>query len=282
MKKTSLLFLSAALAFATVSCDKLNEPFFTEPIVAASDTIPMTAEDTINFDGKIVVLLEDYTGVKCNNCPAAAVTANELQEQHEGHLIVLGVHPKGALQLPNGDFPDFRTEDGNTWNNNFNIASYPNGMVNRKSVIGPAEWATAVNDEIGKNAPARVVIKTEYNEGTRELTLSIHTLFMEDVEGKINLTTCIMEDNIIGKQVTPNGIDTSYMHRHVFRGTADGITWGRTLDNTATTISKDRRFVTNMKFTVDENFNADELYIVAILSNDDTKEVLMASETKIK
>ena len=91
-----------------------------------------------------------------------------------------------------------------------------------------------------------------------------------------------MEDSIIGKQVTPTGIDTNYMHRHVFRGTADGITWGRTLDNTATTISKDRRFVTNMKFNVNEDFNADELYIIAFITNDDTKEVLMASETKIK
>ena len=99
MKKTSLLFLSTVLAIATVSCDKLNEPFIIEPIVATSDTIPMTADDTINFDGKVVVLLEDYTGVKCNNCPEAAVIANELQEQNEGHLIVLGVHPKSALQL---------------------------------------------------------------------------------------------------------------------------------------------------------------------------------------
>ena len=282
MKKTSLLFLSTALAIATVSCDKLNEPFIIEPIVATADTIPMTADDTINFDGKVVVLLEDYTGVKCNNCPEAAVIANELQEQNEGHLIVLGVHPKSALQHPAGGFPDFRTDDGHAWNENFSIGSYPNGMVNRKNVIGHAEWATAVNNEIGKDAPARVVIKSNYNDETRELELSIHTVFLKDEEGKINLTTCIMEDSIIGKQVTPNGIDENYMHRHVFRGTADGYTWGRTLDNTATTISKDRRFVTNMKFNVNEDFNADELYIIALITNDDTKEVLMASETKIK
>lgn len=282
MKKTSLLFLSTALAIATVSCDKLNEPFIIEPIVATADTIPMTADDTINFDGKVVVLLEDYTGVRCNNCPKAAVIANELQEQNEGHLIVLGVHPKNPLQNPGDVFPDFRTDDGHAWNENFSIVSYPNGMVNRKNVIGHAEWATAVNNEIGKDAPARVVIKSNYNDETRELALSIHTVFLKDVEGKINLTTCIMEDSIIGKQVTPTGIDTNYMHRHVFRGTADGITWGRTLDNTATTISKDRRFVTNMKFNVNEDFNADELYIIAFITNDDTKEVLMASETKIK
>ena len=37
-----------------------------------------------------------------------------------------------------------------------------------------------------------------------------------------------------------------------------------------------------MKFNVNEDFNADELYIIAFITNDDTKEVLMASETKIK
>ncbi|MDD7276757.1 MAG: Omp28-related outer membrane protein, partial [Bacteroidales bacterium] len=201
---------------------------------------------------------------------------------NEGHLIVLGVHPKSALQLPYGVSSDFRTDDGNDWYQNLGIGGFPNGMVNRKNVIGHAEWATAVNNEIGKDAPARVVIKSNYNDETRELELSIHTVFLKDVEGKINLTTCIMEDSIIGKQATQTGIDTNYMHRHVFRGTADGITWGRTLDNTATTISKDRRFVTNMKFNVNKDFNADELYIIAFITNDDTKEVLMASEIKIK
>lgn len=283
MKRFSLILTTAAVVLGMISCDKLKEPYIVESIVTESDTIPLVAADTINFDGKMVTLLEDYTGVKCNNCPEAGALALQLQEQYEGHLVVLGVHPKGALQNPAGGFPDFRTDDGNEWNNAFNIAAYPNGLVNRTGgVLGSAQWATAVSSYMDSPAPIRLIVKTEFDEATRELKVSIHSKFLQKFEGAdIRLTTCLMEDNILGKQVTPTGIDTAYMHRHVFRGTADGQTWGRNLNNDDV-INAGSNFITNMKFTLNDEYNADEFYIVAFISNDDTKEVQMAAETKIK
>ena len=264
------------------SCDKLKEPYIVESIVTESDTIPLVASDTINFDGKKVTLLEDYTGVKCNNCPEAGALALQLQEQNEGHLVVLGVHPKTALQNPAGGFPDFRTDDGNEWNTFFNISGYPNGLVNRTGVLGPSEWTSAVNSTVGNDAPVRLIVKTEFDDGSRELKVSIHSKFLQSVASSdVRLTTCLMEDNIVGKQVTQNGINEEYVHRHVFRGTADGITWGRVLSS-AESISAGRNFITNMKFILNDEYNADDFYIVAFISDNDTKEVLMAAETKIK
>lgn len=268
-----------AVAFAMTSCDKLDEPYFIEPIVAESDTIPLTHEDTINFDGKCVVLLEDYTGVKCNNCPAAGEVALQLQEQYGHQLIVLGVHPKTNFQNPSGGFPDFRTDDGNEWNNAFNIGAYPNGLVNRSGVVGPAEWAKKVEEAVEGEAPARMVIKSEYNDANRELKLSIHAKILTDLP-KSNLTICMMEDSIKGKQATQTGTDIAYMHRHVFRGTADGITWGRSLGDEE--LKEGMNFITNFKFNVDEKYNAEEFYIVAFIADESSKEVFMAAEKKIK
>ena len=207
------------------SCDRLKGPYIIEPLVAQSDTIPLVEADTANFDGLVVVLLEDYTGVKCNNCPEAGALALQLQEQNEGHLVVLGVHPRTALQNPAGGFPDFRTDDGNIWNSEFQITGYPSGLVNRTGVLGQAEWTAAVNNAIGGAAPVRLIIKTEYDDASRELKLSIHSKFLQNVASDdVRLTVCMMEDNIIGKQITPDGVDENYTHRHVFRGTADGQT----------------------------------------------------------
>lgn len=265
-----------------MSCDKLKEPYIIEPIVQESDTIPLEAADTVNFDGKIVVLLEDYTGVKCVNCPAAAEIASNLQAQYGEHLVVLGVHPKSALQNPAGGFPDFRTDEGNEWNNYFNISAYPTGTVNREAAIGTASWASEVDNVIGNDAPVRLIIKSEYDDATRELKLSIHSKFLQNVESNdVHLTVCMMENNIIGKQVTPDGVVEDYVHRHVFRGTADGLTWGRLLSS-AESISSGENFITNMKFNVDEEFNADEFYIVAFITDNNDKHVLMAAEKKIK
>lgn len=282
MKRTTLVLAISAFIFGMMSCDKLKEPYIIEPIVQESDTIPLEAADTVNFDGKIVVLLEDYTGVKCVNCPAAAEIASNLQAQYGEHLVVLGVHPKSVLQNPAGGFPDFRTDEGNEWNNYFNISAYPTGTVNRKAAIGTASWASEVDDVIGNDAPVRLIIKSEYDDATRELKLSIHSKFLQNVESDdVHLTVCMMENNIIGKQVTPDGVVEDYVHRHVFRGTADGLTWGRLLSS-AESISSGENFITNMKFNVDEEFNADEFYIVALITDHNTREVLMAAEKKIK
>lgn len=283
MKRFSLILTTAAVVLGMMSCDKLKEPYIVESIVTESDTIPLVASDTINFDGKKVTLLEDYTGVKCNNCPEAGALALQLQEQYEGHLVVLGVHPKTALQNPAGGFPDFRTDDGNEWNTFFNISGYPNGLVNRTGVLGPTEWTSAVNSTVGGDAPVRLIVKTEFDDGSRELKITVHSKFLQNVESNdVRLTVCMMEDKIIGKQVTENGIDEEYVHRHVFRGTADGITWGRMMDSEAESIAAGRNFVTNMKFTLSDEYNADEFYIVAFISDYNTKQVLMTAETKIK
>lgn len=282
MKRTTLVLAISAFIFGMMSCDKLKEPYIIEPIVQESDTIPLEAADTVNFDGKIVVLLEDYTGVKCVNCPAAAEIASNLQAQYGEHFVVLGVHPKSALQNPAGGFPDFRTDEGNEWNNYFNISAYPTGTLNREAAIGTASWASEVDDVIGNDAPVRLIIKSEYDDATRELKLSIHSKFLQNVESDdVHLTVCMMENNIIGKQVTPDGVVEDYVHRHVFRGTADGLTWGRLLSS-AESISSGENFITNMKFTVDENYNAEEFYIVAFITDHNTRKVLMAAEKKIK
>jgi len=290
MKKISTILAGAAVVFAMTSCDKLKEPYFIEPIVVKSDTIPLTAEDTLSFDGKKVVILEDYTGVKCNNCPAAAELAAQLQEQYEPHLIVMGVHPKGSLQNPAGGFPDFRTDIGNEWNNYFNIASYPNGTVNRQKAVGSPDWANAVAAELAEgsdDAYIRLIVKTRYDEATRELNVTTHAKTLIDLPSALTLTTCIMEDNIKGKQVKPTGIDTAYVHRHVFRGTADGTTWGSAISDNPSEISSDiitagSNFIRTMKFTVDETFNADQLYIVAFISRSDNHYVFQAAEKKVK
>lgn len=244
--------------------------------------IPLEYSDTINFDGKIVAILEDYTGVKCNNCPAAAEIAQQLEELYGSHLVVLGVHPKTALQNPSGGFPDFRTDDGQEWNTEFNIGFYPSGLVNRTGgVFGAAQWTSAVSDLIGQDAPIRLIVKTCYDGEPRRLKYSVHAKFLTDVTGDIRLTVCLVEDGIIGKQTTPNGVIEDYMHRHVFRGTADSLTWGMPFDPNVSCIELGRNFIITKRVLLKEEYNLDNMYIVAFVSNNDTKEILMAAKSKI-
>lgn len=287
MKKISLLITSIIVVLMVSSCDKLDAPYYVKTLKIKGDTIPLTPDDTNYFDGKKVLLLEDFTGVKCPNCPNASMEASNLLIQHEGHLIVLSVHPFDVLQHPGGGFPDFRTQDGTKWKEFFNVGSYPCGTVNGEKLIEYTQWSSSVAEAQG-DADIRMIIKTEYNDAKRELNVTTHSKFLKGVDEKLNLTTCFMEDSIIGMQKLPNGsIDSFYMHRHVFRGTADGLTWGGAISDNSGEIEGDvieegRNFIRTMKFTVDSTFNADQLYIVSFISREDDHVIIQAAEKKIK
>ena len=150
-------------------------------------------------------------------------------------------------------------------------------------MLDASRWTTAVNNLIGQDAPIRLIVKTEYGHNGQELKVSVHTKFLETVySGDVRLTVCMMEDSIVGKQMTPDGVVDDYMHRHVFRGTANGQTWGSILDINADYMEEGREFVSNMRFILSDEYNADQFYIVAFISDNTTNNILLATETKIK
>src|SRR5512133_2768801 len=80
--KRSIIFLAGFVAlFWMVSCDKLDEPY----------AVKKTGSDTITGPVR-KVLLEDYTGHKCVNCPKAAMDARVMEEALGGRLILMAVH----------------------------------------------------------------------------------------------------------------------------------------------------------------------------------------------
>jgi len=90
------------------------------------------------------VLVEDYTGHLCGNCPDAGVYLNEtLKPLYNHSLVVISVHagffagfnPGCAacgIGEPGGSFrTDFNTTAGTAWNTFFGITGNPKGMIDR-------------------------------------------------------------------------------------------------------------------------------------------------------
>ncbi len=267
MKKISL-YIAAALMFAFTSCDKLDEPFKKEVQVEATGR---------------VVLLEDYTGVRCVNCPAAAEVAHELQETFGESLVVIGVHA-GTLAIPIGSFPDFTTEAGTAWYEEFGFQANPIGTINRLRGdagygINDGEWGTKVGEEIAKEQTAELDIVCNYNEETRKLDVEVKTTFLQEQNGKFFVTACLIEDSIIGRQVEPEGVNTEYVHRHVLRGAING-TWGAEIFDGTTPTNEE--ISTSCNITIDEAYNAEQCYVVAYVYDSETKYILQAYQKKIK
>ena len=71
MKKLLNILAVSLFMIGMIACDKIEEPYF-RPNNEDSEHLPLSDDDISNWENKKVVLLEDYTGVRCVNCPAAA------------------------------------------------------------------------------------------------------------------------------------------------------------------------------------------------------------------
>ena len=100
--KRIVLFLSVLIAFS--ACDKIDSDNFID------GEIIVQPED---IDRKI--LIEDFTGHKCQNCPDAAAEIHNIQNTFPNQVVAIAIHA-GYFSEPNPPqapylTTDFRTEE---------------------------------------------------------------------------------------------------------------------------------------------------------------------------
>lgn len=276
MRKILSLLSLCSLAF--VSCDIVEGPY-TE---GGSNPIDTTAKVR-------KVLLEDYTGHKCSNCPEAADIAEQVAHQFKGRVVLLGVHA-GFFAEP-GSAPydtDFRTPEAEAWDQFFGIsnAGNPNGMVNRADfpisdhVKNMNAWGSLVAQELSNSeADIWIDINTDYNSSNRLLTVNTNTEILSNLtEGPYHLVVVLREDSIIAAQKSVDGggsvIDVlDYNHMHVLRSSLTS-TWGDQLAPAG--LSAGQSFENNYNITIDNNFKAEHLSVVAFVYDNSSKKVIQA------
>jgi hypothetical protein len=290
------LLLSALVLFAgtlyLVSCDKIEEPYTTPVgnIDTAACPVPEFPAVTVL---KKRVLLEDYTGHTCVNCPKAAISASNLKGTYGDQLVLLAVHA-GFFANPTsaGDFTyDFRSEAGTAWDNFFGVGMVgnPNGMVNRigypnNHIIAPAGWGSAVSNALSTQPLVDLQMINEYDLAERKLCTHVKTRFVTTIDKNLKLIVVLTESGIIQPQKNNDAdagvvpIIYDYVHNHVLRA---GITstWGNTISTVGT--SNPESVVKTFKYILNEEYLAENCTVVAFIYDDDTKEVLQAIEAAV-
>ncbi len=286
MKNTSYIFRSIATVIVIgigisllPSCDIVEEPYLEK--IGGNDTTP--TDERVRK-----VLLEDFTGQKCPNCPDAAEIAHTLKELYGDRLVVVALHA-GFYSTPDGSgefTSDFRTAQGDELNSFFNISlyGYPMGLVNRTDyggypVVPKASWETAVGIQMELDPVADINITNTYNSGTRKLDCKLETEFLEELDGTYNICAFIIESGIVSPQQTDHGVVTDYVHDHMLRGSLNG-TWGDLVGTdgmavTGTTLTN------NYTFTLPSGWNADNCAVAAFIYNTETLEVVQAEEKAV-
>ncbi len=232
-----------------------------------------------------VILLEELTGVSCQNCPKGAATAQGLATSvFPGQVVVVAVHG-GFLSDPLSQSQfDFRNDDAEELEDYLKPwLGKPAATINRiqfdtESNFGiddPDKWQGYVADVLERPHVMELQLASEFNENTRELTVNVGAIPLEDMTGNFRVTVMLTEGGIIDAQLDGAVIIDDYEHNHVLR---DIIT---EVEGTSLATSLTKNEVLNRTYTsiVDPSWDVDHMYVVAAVANvDGGKEVLQAAE----
>lgn len=209
------------------------------------------------------VLIEDFTGQRCKNCPEAAIVLENLQEQYGAdNVIAVGIHsgPFAKTEVGQQPFPLW-TETGDYYYNYWNIESQPTAVIDRKAVSSTYQsWGTIVREALQESAPFELDATTSYDEATRTVTINVNAKGVLDVTGKLQLW--LTEDNITNIQYMQDGsINTQYVHNHVFRTAVNGQ------DGEDFSVAWDEEKTVTSTYVLDEAWKAENMSVVAFVYN---------------
>lgn len=217
------VFLLGLLALA--ACQEVGPPVnMGLTSNSLSDTSYVDANASTPEERK--VLLEEFTGVRCVNCPRAHNTIKTLQDQNPGLVVAVGIHTANTqFGQPFTNRQDLRVpENGSLENLLGGAQGYPSGAVNRKKFSGESQllisdqkWSNYVSAELVGTTPLNIGINHDFDPASRDLWIEAEVKFNSTMEGPLNLTVYLTEDYIYEHQLTTTGIDTEYVHKHVLR-----------------------------------------------------------------
>ena len=214
-KKLKYAALGAA-ALALAACSEVDQ----------SDRFTYVPPVTVNRG----VLIEDFTGQACINCPYATDMIHELQQQYGNHVVAVGIHSGTFSKMPptyQNKYPLW-TAVGDEYYSYWNISSQPKGIINRQGgEMLYQNWAEAVANGLQQKTGLAISVSNDYDAATKKLTISTTLECLAGnnaINGKLQLW--IIQDGITALQLFPGNVrDKNYVHNHVFRYAVNG-TWG--------------------------------------------------------
>lgn len=219
------------------------------------------------------VLLEDFTGVQCVNCPDAHDLAKVLSEANPGRVIPVSEHNYFEGGFPNSD-EDFRTDEAYAIDALIGPTTlWPIGTVNRKRFAGEpailltlAKWTGYVEAELLEAPLVNLELSAELHTDSRTLDVIVEAHFLENVSDATRLSVMVLESEIIDPQQTESGKVDNYVHDHVLRRMPTPAT-GAVLTSTT---EQGRVFRKGYEIALEDHWDANHLEVVAFIHYGET------------
>lgn len=271
----ALLLLFGLLVFAN-GCDEIEGP--------------KKDYSAVQGNSSRRVLMEEFTGQRCPNCPNANAKAQELDSIFGEKLIIISVHATAfAVPVPSLGYPfDYRTPMGDELAIDLgaNLDGLPNGAINRtlKSqdlyVWKFTEWTNLISNQLTESPSLEVGLESTYDATTRNANVTVDMEFFEEVGADAQLVVVLTEDSIISKQLDITTEYPDYVHRHVLRASLSNGTYGDAL-SAGTAIAVGAKITRTYSITIPTDWDAAHCAIVAYVHTLGDRKVLQANEVHL-
>lgn len=275
-----LLFLLSIIALLNVACEEVSPEI--NPVMGPVDD--PGGETPVDEQGK-QVLIEEFTGVRCVNCPAGSQAIEDLLAIHGDQLVAVSIHAGSfAPPYPESQY-DFRTPDGDNLLNYLGFPlGFPTAVVNRtvfdgetRLQIAQSLWPGYIAQVVAEDPQVKIGIEMDYAPESRAMKAST-TLYVQETLpiDEYKITALVTEDGVADWQETPDGKQEDYVHKHIFR---DIIT-----NTTGDLITED--LIAGAEIEIDFDYdlplewdaNNCHLVVFVHLDKDDEKDVIQVHE----
>ena len=241
-------------------------------LFSCSDEIPFGEryEELESVEVKRNILIEDFTGQFCSNCPDAHQVISDLQTLYGEHVIAVAIHAGhfGIAEDSNPNFVGLMQPEGNTYAAHWGVEAYPAGLINRTSgLIKHTEWAAYARQTLTQEPQAAIKLDAEIANDS----IFIHTELQSENALSGKLQFWITENDITAVQQNGGTLDIHYQHHHVYRASVNGL-WGE-----GVTLAAGAPTTCEHRIALRSNWNTENLSVVAFIYND-TDGVLEAAE----
>jgi hypothetical protein len=263
------------------------------------------------------VLIEDYTGHCCPNCPPAGLEAEEIEAATHGGVVVIANHVTYTFARPRSDTnykEDFRNPTSDAWDDKssgfgISLSGLPKGMVNRMDYTtsthpkGYSSWSSLANQQLAKPQVAKLDLTTWYDPVSHYVSIKVKTTFKATLPNPVNISVVLTQDSIVSDQQDNSPpanaqLDPddpirrlNYRFDNINLGSLNG-TWGELVSSTPLnkdTVTKfygcnlvDKCYFKGSAKTSAVCVNDNYVNVVAFVYDVTTREVLQVEKLRIK
>jgi len=209
MKKINLIF-TFLIVILLASC--------TEKEIIIPEYTPPTTDKAI--------LIEEFTGVKCINCPNGAKIIKSMEDKYGDLIVPIAIHNSDPFSEPiDSSKYDFRTEVGDNLGKLLRPITKPSAAFNRvlfedeeEIPVSQSSWQSSLEAELQKPNVAYLDMILNYNSDTREVKITATISPIVDLKGSFKLSVALTESKIIDIQLKPSSkVDENYEFNNVLR-----------------------------------------------------------------